>query len=145
MGGAMLVGGKRLFGVLAVSNEVALPQTTWSMARNEELLLAITLGVWVLAASSLRALFSLRLRWIPGGSGRTLRAVLFVEEWAMLDVFGLGLMIVWVKLDELTTTTLRVGFWLTLLAAVLAALDSWQLRRALRANQVSFRDAVGGL
>jgi len=126
-----------LYGMLFVKNEVDLPGTTWSMTQHEEVLLALTLGVWVLAAPALRALLSLRLRWFGGGSRATLRAAFLVDEWAMLDVFGLGLVIVWVKLDELATTTLLPGFWLAIAARPAAAIDAWQLRRSLRpARQV---------
>jgi len=53
----------------------------------------------------------------------------------MLDVFGLGLVIVWVKLDELAATTLRTGFWAVLAAACLAQLDAWLFRRAVLARE----------
>ena len=51
----------------------------------------------------------------------------------MVDVFGLGLLIVQVKLAELTTTQLMAGFWMTLVAAVLALLESRHLRHVAAA------------
>lgn len=111
------------------SNQIDLVHTTASMARGGELFLGFALGVFVIAVPVLRSLFALRLRWLPGAGARTRRAVMVLDEWAMLDVFGLGLAIVYVKLAELTTTTLMAGFWWVIAAGVLAVLDACVLRR----------------
>lgn len=114
------------------ANEVRLPRTAWRMAVDAEVLLAVLLGIFVIGASVARALVLLRLRWLGGARPATVRVALGLDEWTMLDVFGLGLVIVWVKLDELATTTLGVGFWLLLAAGVLCQVDGWALRRTSR-------------
>ena len=116
------------------SNEVHLWRTTRRLAREGELLLALALGLFVIGLPILRALLALRLRWLGGDPRRSLALALGLDAWAMVDVFGLGLLIVQVKLAELTTTHLLAGFWATLVAAILAQLDSWHLRRAALAR-----------
>jgi paraquat-inducible protein A len=116
---------------VSFENQIDLVHTTASMARGGELFLGVALGVFVVAAPVLRSLFALRLRWLPGAGARTRRAVMVLDEWAMLDVFGLGLAIVYVKLAELSTTTLMAGFWWVIAAGVLTVLDAWVLRRQI--------------
>jgi uncharacterized paraquat-inducible protein A len=116
---------------VSFENQIDLVHTTASIARGGELFLGVALGVFVIAAPVLRSLFALRLRWLPGAGVRTRRAVMVLDEWAMLDVFGLGMAIVYVKLAELTTTTLLAGFWWVIAAGVLAVSDAWLLRRQI--------------
>lgn len=113
-----------------IVNTIDLPGTAWDLAQSEERFLALALGLLVMGTSALRALAHLRLRWLGGGSIRTCRLALSLDEWAMLDVFGLGLLITYVKLDELTTTTLLPGFWWVIVAAAAAAADAWLFRRS---------------
>jgi paraquat-inducible protein A len=68
------------------------------------------------------------LRWFRA-SERFARVVLGLEKWAMLDVFGLALLVVVAKLGALASVETRVGFWLLLAAAALSLRDSWALRR----------------
>ena len=112
-------------------NQVLLPATTWHMAGDHELLLALTLLLLVMGTSVTRSLLALRLRWLGGDTATLVRRAMSIDEWAMLDVFALGLVVVWVKLDQLATTTVLVGFWCTLAAAALAQLDAWMLRREI--------------
>ena len=114
-----------------IVNRIDLPKTAWDMAQDEEVFLALTLGLLVMGAAALRALLLLRLRWLPGGHIATRRLALTLDEWAMLDVFGLGLLITYVKLAELTETTLLSGFWLVIVAAALAQADAWLFRRSV--------------
>lgn len=114
------------------SNEVHLGHTTLRLAREGEFLLAVALGLFVIAIPILRAAFALRLRWLGGEGRRALRMARALDAWAMVDVMGLGLLIVQVKLAELTKCELLWGFWLTLAAAVLALAESWHLRRVTR-------------
>lgn len=115
---------------LFFSNEVALPATTWRMIQDHEAFLAVALGLLVVITSVVRSLMLLRLRWVRADhSPRVLRRAIFVDGWAMLDVFALGLIVVSIKLDQLATTTLMAGFWWVLAAAGLAQLDAWLLRR----------------
>ena len=117
-----------------IVKRIDLPRTAWDMAQNQEVFLALTLGLLVMGISALRALLLLRLRWLPGGRIATRRLALTLDEWAMLDVFGLGLLITYVKLAELTTTTLMSGFWWVIVAAALAAADAWLFRRGVRSS-----------
>ena len=118
-----------------IVNKIDVPRTAWDLAQNEETFLALALALLVLTTSSLRALLLLRLRWLPGGSPWTRRLALTLDEWAMLDVFGLALVITYVKLDELTETTLLAGFWWVLAAAALAGADAWLFRRSVTQHQ----------
>ncbi len=113
-----------------IVNSIDLPKTAWDLAQNEERFLAMMLGLLVIGAAVLRCLVLLRLRWLSGSSVTTRRMALRLDEWAMLDVFGLGLVITYVKLAELTTTTLLPGFWWVIAAAVLATADAWWFRRS---------------
>jgi paraquat-inducible protein A len=61
---------------------------------------------------------------------RLARPILALEEWAMLDVFGLALLVVVAKLGSVATVEIRAGFWLLLVAAALSLRDSVALRRA---------------
>ncbi len=122
---------ERKFLLFPIVNRIDLPNTAWDMAQMREVFLALTLGLLVMGTSALRALVLLRLRWLPGGRIATRRLALTLDEWAMLDVFGLGLLITYVKLAELTTTTLLSGFWWVLAAAALAQADAWLFRRSV--------------
>jgi paraquat-inducible protein A len=111
-----------------IVNSIDLPKTAWDLAQNQERFLAFMLGLFVVGAAAVRALLMLRVRWLPGPGATTLRAALTLDEWAMLDVFALGLVITYIKLAELTTTTLLSGFWWVLVAAALATADAWWYR-----------------
>jgi paraquat-inducible protein A len=68
------------------------------------------------------------LRWsrVPE---RLARAVLELEKWAMLDVFGLALLVVVAKIGSVASVETRIGFWILLVAAGLSLRDTWTLRR----------------
>ena len=68
------------------------------------------------------------LRWAPRPE-RFARPVLELEKWAMLDVFGLALLVVVAKIGAVASVETRVGFWVLLAAAALSLRDSWALRR----------------
>ncbi len=115
--------------LLRSSNRMSLGSLTAGLAEDQEWGLAgvLALTVWVLPC--LRAVCS--LVWSLGArSPRWLRAALWLDEWSMMPVFSLGLVVVWVKLLDLTTTELMAGFSAVLAAAVLGELDAWRLRRA---------------
>jgi len=122
---------ERKFLLFPIVNSIDLPKTAWDMAQKQELFLALALGLLVMGTSALRALLLLRLRWLPGGRIATRRLALTLDEWAMLDVFGLALLITYIKLAELTTTTLLSGFWWVIVAATLAEADAWLFRRSV--------------
>lgn len=67
------------------------------------------------------------LRWARRPE-RFARVVLVLDEWAMLDVFGLALLVVVAKIGALATVETRLGFWILLAAAALSFRDSWALR-----------------
>ena len=114
------------------TNEVGLASTGLSLARSGEVPLGLGLLVFVLGASVLRSVLSFYIAWAPRRELAARRAVLLLEEWAMIDVFALALGIVQVKLSELATTRLESGFWVVLVAAVLVFWDGALLRRAAR-------------
>lgn len=60
------------------------------------------------------------------------RPVLELEKWAMLDVFGLALLVVVAKIGAVASVETRIGFWVLLAAAALSLRDSWALRRGPR-------------
>jgi len=93
-----------------------------------EELLALTVLTFVVALPALR--FAC-LAWLYWGtaSPRAARAVARLDRWAMLDVFGLALLIVIVKIGDIATVEPRAGFWFLLAAVSLSVLDSWRMQR----------------
>jgi uncharacterized paraquat-inducible protein A len=79
----------------------------------------------------LPALRLIGLCWLQWGrpSPGAARAVLLVDKWAMLDVFGLALLVVVAKVGAVASVETRAGFWVLLAAAALSLRDSWALRR----------------
>ena len=69
------------------------------------------------------------LRWAARPE-RYARAVLELDKWAMLDVFGLALLVVVAKIGAVASVETRLGFWAMLAAAALSFRDSLVLRRA---------------
>jgi uncharacterized paraquat-inducible protein A len=57
------------------------------------------------------------------------QAALALEKWAMLDVFGLALLVVVTKIGAVAAVEIRAGFWVLLAAAALSLHDTWALRR----------------
>jgi paraquat-inducible protein A len=68
------------------------------------------------------------LRWSRAPE-RFARPVLELEKWAMLDVFGLALLVVVAKIGAVASVDIRSGFWILLAAAALSLRDTWALRR----------------
>lgn len=120
---------KSVFGNVGPSNEVHLGRSTLDLAQGGEFLLALVIGSFVILIPAIRAACSLRLRWIPGDGSWSLRLARRLDGWTMVDVFGFGLLIVQVKLAELTETHLMAGFYATLVAAVVSQLEGFELRR----------------
>lgn len=89
------------------------------------LALAVLFFVVVLPLARLLGIVLLRCARRPE---RFARAVLALEEWAMLDVFGLALLVVVAKLGSVASVELRPGFWVLLAAAALSLRDSFALR-----------------
>jgi paraquat-inducible protein A len=112
-----------------ITKEVSLPYTSWNMLKGSEPVLGAILLVFVVGTSSLRCLCGLALVWTAWRPRGLVRFSLLLDEWAMLDVFGLGLAIVHVKLSELAETRLLPGFWWAVAASALAFTDGLVLRR----------------
>jgi paraquat-inducible protein A len=102
---------------------------TWSMARGGQALLAATVFLFVVLLPAARFL---GLSWLQWGrpSRRAMRAVLAIDKWAMLDVFGLALLVVAVKIGDIASVRARPGLWVLLAAVFLSAYDSWKRQRA---------------
>ena len=120
---------------LIFRNEVALPGTASRLAEDGELLVALPLWAFVITIPALRALLSLAVRVARRPRAGLVRAALLAEEWAMQDVFGLAMVIVFFKLDELATTTTLPAFWVLLATGLMTNLDAWLLRRSVRAGE----------
>lgn len=117
--------------IITSTNEMSPLSATRGLWEVKEWALAAVLVAWVWLVPCLRAGLSLLLRMGRGGR-RCQRAALRLDEWNMLAVFGLGLVVVWIKLTELTSTSLMVGFWFVLAGSLVGELDAWRLRRDLR-------------
>lgn len=117
-------------------NEVALVATARALTTEGERALGGLLLAAVVALPALRAGASLCAAWAPsseGGAARHARLLAArLDEWAMLEVLALALAIVHVKLEQLATTSLSLGFWAVHLAGALGLLDAWLLRRGAR-------------
>lgn len=72
------------------------------------------------------------LRWARRPE-RFARAVFVLDKWAMLDVFGLALLVVVAKIGAVASVETRLGFWVLLAAAALSFRDSLVLRRGTAA------------
>jgi paraquat-inducible protein A len=90
------------------------------------LALAVLFFVVALPLARLLGIVLLRFSRRPE---RFARPVLALEEWAMLDVFGLALLVVVAKLGSVASVEIRLGFWVLLCAAALSLRDSVLLRR----------------
>jgi len=97
--------------------------------------LVLAAAVWffvvLLPLTSLTGL--VLLRWAPRPE-RFARAVLELERWAMLDVFGLALLVVVAKIGAVASVETRAGFWVLLAAAGLSLRNSWSLRRKVQTS-----------
>ena len=119
------------FRSVALENEVQLVETMRELLKGSELLLGSALLLWVVLAPVLRSVLALTLRISNRPGPKLRRAALTVSEWAMFDVFALGVAIVYVKLDEVAHAFIRPGYWVVIIAAILAEVDAWWLRRDL--------------
>jgi paraquat-inducible protein A len=109
-------------------NQYSVLAATWKMASSGQVPLAATVLVFVVLLPALRLIGLCWLQWGHPSPG-TARAVLLVDRWAMLDVFGLALLIVAVKIGDIAAVEARPGLWVLLAAVCLSAYDSWKLQR----------------
>jgi len=114
-------------------NEYSVLTASLAMARSGEALLGAIVLLFVVLLPLARFGALVVLRWRTP-SARFTRALLLVEKWAMLDVFGLALLIVLVKIGDVATVESRPGFWILLAAVALSLGDSvWLAREERRA------------
>ena len=113
--------------LVTVTDEISLFSSFKELWANDEKAFAIYLSLSVLVLPCARAFVALCFSFVPKRSLRRWAGNL--EEWAMLDVFALGLVMVYDKLSELTDASLGMGFWYLLAAALVGELDSFLLRR----------------
>jgi paraquat-inducible protein A len=106
--------------------------SVWSasarMLAEGELVLGYSVLFFVVLLPLARLLGIVCLRWARFPE-RFARPVLELEKWAMLDVFGLALLVVVAKVGAVASVETRAGFWVLLAAAALSLRDSWALRR----------------
>jgi paraquat-inducible protein A len=106
--------------------------SVWSasarMLAEGEHLLGYAVLFFVVLVPLARLLGIVLLRWAARPE-RFARPVLALEKWAMLDVFGLALLVVVAKIGSVASVETRTGFWVLLAAAALSLRDSWALRR----------------
>jgi paraquat-inducible protein A len=106
--------------------------SVWSASRRMlaegEQVLGYAVLFFVVLLPLARLLGIVLLRWARHPE-RFARPVLELEKWAMLDVFGLALLVVVAKIGAVASVETRIGFWVLLAAAALSLRDSWALHR----------------
>ena len=107
-------------------------EATWRLFDEGHLALAGAVLVFVVLVPLVRFAGLAWMRW-GAPPPRARRAVRIVDQWAMLDVFALALMIVIVKIGELGTVVPRPAFWVLLAAVLLSLSDSRALQAERRA------------
>jgi paraquat-inducible protein A len=96
-------------------------------------LLAAVLALFVVALPLTRFLAVLTARLKGTVSAGTYQRLLVIDEWAMLDVYCLALLVVALKVGDLAGVTPQRGLWLLSSAAALSFVDSWLLRASAAA------------
>jgi paraquat-inducible protein A len=99
------------------------------LAREGHAGLALFLGAFVLVLPGARFAGLCLLRWWPRLPALWVRRLRRLDEWAMLDVYALALLVVVVKIGGSLAVTARAGLWLLLCASLLSVWDSWRLQR----------------
>lgn len=101
-------------------------EATWHLAREGYGVLAATVGVFVVLLPALRFTALVWMRWgRPPARARS--AARIVDLWAMLDVFGLALLVVTAQIGDLASVAPRPGFWLLLMAGLVSLADAGAL------------------
>ena len=109
-------------------NQYSVLVGAWRLALEGEGLLATMVLLFVVALPAARFVGLAWLGWGPS-SERVARVVLLLDKWAMLDVFGLALLIVIVKIADIASVEPMPGFWVLLVATLLSLVDTWRLQR----------------
>jgi paraquat-inducible protein A len=114
-------------------NQYSVLAAAWRLASEGEGPLAVAVLLFVVALPMARFLGLAWIQWrVP--STYAVRTVVFIDKWAMLDVFGLALLIVIVKIGDIASVEPRAGFWVLLAAVSLSLYDSWKLHRGRPAS-----------
>jgi len=111
-------------------NEYSVLGATRRMFAEGEHLLAGAVLFFVVALPLAHLTGLALLRWTRT-TETTLRVLLELEKWAMLDVFGLALLVVVAKIGAVASVEIESGFWVLLAAAGLSLIDARALRQSL--------------
>jgi paraquat-inducible protein A len=109
-------------------HEYSVLSASQRMLEEGEHVLAGAVLFFVVLLPLARLLGLVLLRWTRRPE-RYARAVFVLDKWAMLDVFGLALLVVVAKIGAVASVETRLGFWVLLAAAALSFRDSLALRR----------------
>ncbi len=123
----ILVIEKKLF-----DNTYDLPVAIRELADSGEhyLLVVFALFVVLLPMIYFIGLGIVALRQARGSdASRSLSMLVAVERWAMVDVFFLGVLLVYFKVGGFTEVTALPGFWMILTSAVLSVYCAFRVRR----------------
>lgn len=112
-------------------NQYSVLEGIWNLASEGEGVLAFLMLLFVVLLPLARFVGLAWLGWGPSSEG-VARAVLLIDKWAMLDVFGLALLIVIVKIADIASVAPEPGFWVLLLATFLSLADTWRVQRGVR-------------
>jgi uncharacterized paraquat-inducible protein A len=123
-------------------NEYSVLSASGRMLDEDAAWLAVAVLLFVVVLPLARFAVLALVRWVPTGA-RLQRFALVLEHWAMLDVFGLALLVVVAKIGDVASVELRAGFWVLLAAAALSLADARGLRRGPLAAGASPADAPG--
>jgi paraquat-inducible protein A len=104
---------------------------TLEMAARGEVVLSVAVFILVILfpTAKLLALLALSLVRVSGNRSRLVRWLVLLDNWSMVDVFCLALLVVTVKLGGLVDVTMRHGFWFFTAGVVLSLYLSWTLHR----------------
>jgi paraquat-inducible protein A len=97
--------------------------------------LAATLIAFVVAFPLARFAAVLAARIKGSLSAKAFHRLLWLDEWAMLDVYCLALMVVVLKVRDVAGVTPQSGIWLLTSAGILSLVDSWLLRTELEQRE----------
>jgi len=110
-------------------NDYSVLEGTLRMAREGELALAAAVFLFVVLLPLARFAALAALPWIADPPRRLIGWVRLLDEWSMVDVFSLALLVVVVRLSGSRGFSFRPGLWLLFASVVPSIIDSWRLHR----------------
>jgi uncharacterized paraquat-inducible protein A len=114
------------------NREFSIVQGAWTMAGEGHSLLAALLVIFVIVipvGTLLSQTVLTFLRRSERPSGKLVPFLEFVEKWAMVDVFALGLLIVVVEIHAIADVTPGLGLGCLLAGAFLSMSSTWLIRK----------------